>query len=87
MEIWSNPCWQTVWKGGNQLIAKVDLNLVQTSNDFSSYISIDKFFRKLKMFSKDIELPVTSDETDEGDGSVWNIIDFWQFELWRRQDR
>jgi polysaccharide export outer membrane protein len=25
------------------------------------------------MFSKDIELPVTSDETDEGDGSVRNI--------------
>jgi hypothetical protein len=87
LRIWSDPYWQTVWKEGNQFITQVDLDLVQSSNDFSSDISIDKFFRKLKMFSKDIKFSVTSDETDERDSSIWDIVDFGQFELWRRQGR
>jgi len=38
------------------------------------------------MFSKDIQLPVTSDEPDKGDCSVWNIADLREFEFRRRQD-
>ena len=59
---------------------------MQTSNDFSSGISIDKGFRKFKMFSKDIQLLVTSDEPNERDGSFRNIIDLRQTKFWRRQD-
>jgi len=43
----------------------MNLNSMQTGNNFSSNIGIDKGLRKLKMFSKDIELPVTSDKPDE----------------------
>ncbi len=59
---------------------------MQTRNNFSSDISIDESFRKLEMFSKDIELPITSDKPDNGDGSFWNIVDLREFEFRRRQD-
>jgi len=63
-EIWSNPGWQTVWKSSNQIIAEVGLNLMQTGNDFSSNIGVDKFFGKFEMFSKDIELPALKTEKE-----------------------
>ena len=51
---------------------------MQTGNDFSSHISIDKVLRKLKMFSKDIQLPVTTDKADERDRPVRDEVDTWQ---------
>jgi hypothetical protein len=59
---------------------------MQPSDDFSPNISIDKGLRKLKMFSEDIEFSIASDETDERDGSVWDVINFGQGELWRWKD-
>ena len=59
---------------------------MQTSNDFSSDISIDKGLRKLKMFSKDIELSITSDKADERERSSWNVVNVRQFELGRGKD-
>lgn len=59
---------------------------MQTSNDFSSHISIDKSLRKLKMFSEDIELSVTSDKANERDRPVQNVVNSWQCESWRWQD-
>lgn len=53
----------------------VNLNLMQTGDDFSSGVTVNKVLRKLKMLSKDVQLPIASDETDEGDGSVRDIID------------
>jgi len=37
------------------------------------------------MFSKDIQLSVASDETDERDGSVRNVVKIRQGESWGRQ--
>ena len=59
---------------------------MQTGNNSSSSIGIDKGLKKLKMFSKDIELPITSNETDKRDGSLWDIVNFWQGELWGWKD-
>lgn len=56
---------------------------MQTSNDFSSNVSIDKGLRELKMFSKDIELSVTSDKADERDCSIRNVVNVRQCELLR----
>jgi hypothetical protein len=75
-----------VLKRSNQILTQIDLNLVQTSDDFSSNVSVDKFFRKFKMFSKDIEVPIASDETNERDCSVWDVINFRQCELWGWKD-
>lgn len=60
---------------------------MQVSNDFSSNISIDKGFRKFKMFSKDIQFPITSDEPNERDDSIGKIIDLWQTEFARGKNR
>ncbi|MBI5167127.1 MAG: hypothetical protein HY998_05230 [candidate division NC10 bacterium] len=38
------------------------------------------------MFSEDIQLLVTSDETDEGDCPIRNVVNFRQLEAWRGQD-
>jgi len=54
---------------------------MQASNDFSLHIRIDKGLGKLKVFSKDIQLPITPDETDEGDRSLWNVVNVRQVEL------
>lgn len=54
---------------------------MQTRNDFSSDISIDKGLRKLKMFSKDIQSSITSDEADKGDCSLWNVVKVRQCEF------
>ena len=37
---------------------------MQTGNDFSSNIGVDKFFGKFEMFSKDIELPALKTEKE-----------------------
>ena len=87
LEIRSNPGWQTVRKSSNQIIAKVDLNLMQTGNDFSSNISIDKGLRELKTLSEDIQLSITSDKTNKRDGSLWDVGNLWQSELWRWESR
>ena len=58
------------------------MNLMQTSNDFGSDVSIDKAFSKLKMLSENIQLPVTSDETDERDRSVRDVINLRQSKFW-----
>lgn len=59
---------------------------MKTGNNFSSNISVDKGLRKLKMFSKDIEFSIASDETDKRDGSIRDVIDFGQGKLWGRKD-
>ena len=59
---------------------------MQISYNFSSDISIDKSLGKLKMFSEDIELSITSDKADERERSVWNVVNVRQFELWRGKD-
>jgi hypothetical protein len=59
---------------------------MQAGNDFSSDIGIDKGFRKFKMFSEDIQLPIASNKTDKRDGSLWDIVNLWQGELWGWKD-
>jgi hypothetical protein len=59
---------------------------MQACNNFSSDICIDKVFRKHEMFSKDIQLSITSDEPDERDRPIGDIIDLWQTKFGRRQD-
>jgi len=63
------------------------MNLVQISNNLSSDVGIDKGFGKLKMFSEDVEFPVTTDEADEGDCTIRNVVDFGQGKFWGWQDR
>ena len=60
---------------------------MQTRNDFSSDISIDKGLREFKMFSEDIQFSITSDETDKRDGSLWDVGNLGQGELWRWENR
>ncbi len=60
---------------------------MQTGNDFSSNISIDKGLRELKMLSKDIQLSITSDKANKRDGSLWDVGNLWQSEPWRWEDR
>ena len=59
---------------------------MQTRDNFGSNIGVNKVFGKLEMFSKDIQLPITSDETNERDGSVRNVIDLWEAKFRRRQN-
>ena len=53
----------------------INLNLMQTGNDFSSDVTVNKVLGKLEMLSKDVQVPIASEKTDEGDGSVRDIID------------
>jgi hypothetical protein len=59
---------------------------MQTGNNFSSDVSIDKSLRKLKVFSEDIQLSVTADKTDERDRSIRNGVNPFQGEFWGQQD-
>ena len=85
--IWSDPSWQTVLERGNQFVTEIELDLVQVGNDFSPNIGINELFRKLKVLSKNIKIPITSYEADERDGASGNVINFRQHELWRWDDR
>jgi hypothetical protein len=49
-------------------------------------IGVNKVFGKLEMFSKDIQLLITSDEPNERDGSVRNVIDLWEAKFRGRQN-
>jgi len=49
---------------------------VKTGDDFSPNIRINKLFRNLKVFSKDIKIPIASYEADERDGAIGNVINF-----------
>ena len=60
---------------------------MQAGNDFSSDISIDKGFRELKMLSEDIQVSITSDKANKRDGSLWDVGNLWQGELWRWENR
>jgi len=57
--------------------------LMQNSDDFSLDIGIDEVLGKFKMFSKDIQFLVTSDETDKGDRPVRNVIERGEGEFFR----
>ena len=59
---------------------------MQTRDNFGSNIGVNEVFGKLEMFSKDVQLPITSDETDERDGSVRDVIDLWEAKFRRRQN-
>ena len=39
------------------------------------------------MLSEDIELSITSDKTNKRDGSLWDIGNLWQGELWLWENR
>ena len=39
------------------------------------------------MLSEDIQLSITSDKANKRDGSLWNVGNLWQGELWRWQNR
>jgi hypothetical protein len=60
---------------------------MQTGNDFSSNISVDKGLRELKMFSEDIQLSITSDKANKRDASLWDIGNLWQGKLWLWENR
>lgn len=59
---------------------------MQTRDNFGSNIGVNEVFGKLEMFSKDVQLPITSDETDERDGPVRDVIDLWEAKFRRRQN-
>jgi len=46
---------------------------MQAGDDFSPDIGIDERLGNREMFSKDVQLLVRADETDEGNGSLGNI--------------
>ena len=69
-----------------KIITQINLKLMQTRDDFSRNISVDEFFRKIEVLSKDIEFTITSNETNEGDTSVWDMVNFGLFEHRRRKD-
>ena len=60
---------------------------MQIGDDFSPNISINELFRKLKVLSKDIKILIASYEADERDGTIGNVINFRQCELWRWNNR
>ncbi len=43
---------------------------MDADNDFSPDIGIDERLRNSEMLSQDVQLLVTADETDEGNGSL-----------------
>ncbi len=59
---------------------------MQVSNDSGLDITINKGLGKLEMFSEDVESSITSDETDERDCPIRDVVQLGQFELWRWQD-
>lgn len=59
---------------------------MQARDNFSLNIGVNKVFGKLEMFSKDIQLLITSDEPNERDGSVRNVIDLWEAKFRGRQN-
>jgi hypothetical protein len=60
---------------------------MQTCNNFGSNIGTNKVFGKLEMFSKDIQLPIISNEANERDSSIRNVIERWQAKFRRRENR
>lgn len=62
-----------VSEDSDQFIAAVELNLMPVRNDFSPDIRINKGLRNGEMLSKDIQFLVAADETDEGNGSLWDF--------------
>jgi hypothetical protein len=58
---------------------------MQTGNDFSPDVSIDKSLRKLKMLSEDIQFSVAADKTDDRDRSIRNGVNPLQGEFWGQQ--
>ena len=60
---------------------------MKTGDDFSPNIRINKLFRNLKVFSKDIKIPIASYEADKRDGAIGNVINFGQCELCRWDNR
>lgn len=60
---------------------------MKVSNDCSPDVAVDKGLGNLKMFSEDIEPPIASDEADKRDRSIGDIVQLWQFELWRQHNR
>jgi hypothetical protein len=62
-------------------VRRLDMNLMQTSNDFGSDVSIDKVLKKLKMLSEDFQPLVTLHKTNEPDRSARNVITLQQSEF------
>ena len=58
----------------NQVVPRVELDLVEVRDDFSLDIRVDKGFGNLEMFSEDIQFPVTADETDDRDRPFGDVI-------------
>src|SRR5512136_654320 len=50
-------------------------------HDDSSQIRVHEVFGNFKLFTKNVELSVTPYEPDEGNISIRNIIDHWQFRI------
>jgi hypothetical protein len=46
---------------------------VQAGDDFSPDIRINEGLGNGKMFPEDIQLSVAADETNEGNGSIWDF--------------
>jgi len=67
---WVHPGRQLVGEGSDQFIAAVELDLMGAGDDFGPDIGIDERLGKGEMLSKDVQLLVAADETDEGNGSL-----------------
>lgn len=68
--VWVHPGRQSVREGRDEFIAAVELDLMRVGKDFRPDIGIDEGLRNGERLSKDVQLLVTADETDEGNGSV-----------------
>jgi hypothetical protein len=60
---------------------------MQTSDDSSTNVSVNKIPRHTEMFSEDVQDLVTSDKSNEGDDSVGNIRNLGQLKPGRQYDR
>jgi hypothetical protein len=59
-----------VREGSDQFIAAVELDLMGGGKDLCPDIGIEERLRNGEMLSKDVQLLVAADETDEGNGSL-----------------
>lgn len=78
---------ESVLKRIYQFLVQIDLKRMSVRYDYGLDVRIDQLFWDFEFFSEDIELTVTSYETNECDFSIRNKVKSGQLCVWPQGDR
>ena len=80
------PCRDRVLKRGNEILTKIDFKCLKRGVYYCLHIAINEFTGNFEPLSENVQQAITSDEPNQYNASVRDMLKPWEFGSRREHD-